>query len=126
MQVTLEPPTGGPLITKTVEVDCGASGGITTFIFDQVTCQQLGLARGPTIQDIDINGHVRNRPTVWVCVNVASLNLRAYVLVKCYPQAPALSGHDGLVTLNFLDGYFSKWGGEKDMSGQSHFCMDRV
>ncbi len=75
------------------------------------------------MQDVDVNGNVVVRRTVWVRVDMPSLNLSDLVLAKCYPRPPGV--HDGLVTLNFLDGYFSEWCGEADAAGNRHFCVER-
>lgn len=75
------------------------------------------------MQDVDANGNVVVRRTVWVQVAMPSLNLGALMFAKCYLRVPA--AHDELVTLNFLDGYFSEWCGETDASGNRQFCVER-
>jgi hypothetical protein len=72
---------------------------------------------------MDVNGNVAVRHTVWVWVDMPSLNWSDLMLAKCYPGAPAV--HDGLVTPNFLDGCFTEWCGETDASGYRQFCVER-
>lgn len=75
------------------------------------------------VQDMDANGNVVARHTVWVWVDMPSLNLSDLMLAKCYSHVPAV--HDGLVTLNFLDGCFNEWCGETDALGNRQFCVER-
>jgi hypothetical protein len=72
---------------------------------------------------MDVNGNEVVRRTVWVWVDMPSMNLSDLMLAKCYPRTPAV--HSGLVALNFLDDYFNEWCGEKDASGNRQFCVER-
>ena len=110
-------------VKRTLEVDCGASGGVTSFVLDEETANLLGIADGPPVRDMDANGNVAIRRTVWALVDMRQLNLREPMLAKCYPRAPG--AHQGLATLNSLDGYFTRWCGEQDAGGARRFCLQR-
>ena len=123
IEVMFQPPDGSDRVMKILDVDCGASGGVTCLVLDENNGDLLGIMDGPSVQDIDVNGNVVVRRTVWVLVDMPALNLRELMLAKCYLRAPGL--HQGLVTLNFLDGYFDRWAGEKDSAGNYQFCLER-
>jgi len=123
-RIAFQLPDGSAQVSRLLDVDCGASGGVTHLALDEDSLNELAFADGPPVRDMDVNGNILLRRTAWVLVDLPALGLRQPVLAKSYPRPPG--AHDGLVTLNFLDHHFDRWSGESHASGTRRFCLERL